>query len=49
MLNDKFEGLEISDANDNNTYIFGRISKYKVVIRCLLDGRYGISLAVVVA
>ncbi|RYC78431.1 hypothetical protein BFJ63_vAg18694 [Fusarium oxysporum f. sp. narcissi] len=49
MLDDEFEGPETSDANDNNTYVFGRISEHKVVIGCLPDGRYGISSAAVVA
>jgi hypothetical protein len=29
MLDDEFEGPETSDANDNNTYVFGRISEQK--------------------
>ncbi|EXK24229.1 hypothetical protein FOMG_19035 [Fusarium oxysporum f. sp. melonis 26406] len=49
MLDDEFEGPETSDANDNNTYVFGRISEHKVAIGCLPDGRYGISSAAVVA
>ncbi|KAH7187139.1 hypothetical protein DER44DRAFT_173741 [Fusarium oxysporum] len=49
MLDDEFEGPETSDANDNNTYVFGRISEHKVVIGCVPDGRYGISSAAVVA
>ncbi|KAJ4122854.1 hypothetical protein NW765_017402 [Fusarium oxysporum] len=49
MLDDEFEGSETSDANDNNTYAFGRISEHNVVIGCLPDGRYGISSAAVVA
>ncbi|KAG7424985.1 putative ankyrin repeat protein [Fusarium oxysporum f. sp. raphani] len=49
MLDDEFEGLEMSDVNDNNTYVFGRISGHNVVIGCLPDGRYGISSAAVVA
>ncbi|KAH7186730.1 nucleoside phosphorylase domain-containing protein [Fusarium oxysporum] len=49
MLDDELEGPETSDANDNNTYVFGRISEHKVVIGCLPDGRYGIRSAAVVA
>ncbi|KAF9772904.1 hypothetical protein IL306_009351 [Fusarium sp. DS 682] len=49
MLDDEFDGPETSDANDNNTYVFGRISDHNVVIGCLPDGRYGISSAAVVA
>ncbi|KAH6997888.1 hypothetical protein BKA56DRAFT_607474 [Ilyonectria sp. MPI-CAGE-AT-0026] len=49
MLDGEFEGLETSDANDNNTYVFGRISDHYVVIGCLPDGRYGISPATAVA
>ncbi|KAH7159331.1 hypothetical protein DER46DRAFT_382893 [Fusarium sp. MPI-SDFR-AT-0072] len=49
MLDDEFEGPETNEANDNNTYMFGRINEHKVVIGCLPDGRYGISSAAVVA
>ncbi|PWI64589.1 hypothetical protein PCL_09519 [Purpureocillium lilacinum] len=49
MLDDEFEGPEASDANDNNTYVFGRICKHNVVIGCLPGGRYGINSAAIVA
>lgn len=49
MLDDEFEGLETNDTNDNNTYVFGRISEHNVVIGCLPGGRYGMSSAAAVA
>lgn len=49
MLDDEFEGPETSEANDNNTYVFGRIHDHNVVIGCLPDGRYGTSSAAIVA
>jgi nucleoside phosphorylase len=49
MLDDEFEGPETSDANDNNTYVFGRIREHNVAIGCLPDGRYGTNSAAAVA
>jgi len=49
MLDHEFDGPETSEANDNNTYVFGRISGHNVVIGCLPDGRYGTSSAASVA
>ncbi|KAL4860490.1 hypothetical protein BDV12DRAFT_204997 [Aspergillus spectabilis] len=49
MLDEEFAGPEISEDNDNNTYIFGRIAKHYVVIGCLPAGRYGTNSAARVA
>jgi hypothetical protein len=49
MLDDEFDGPEASEANDNNTYVFGPIGGHNVVIGCLPDGRYGTSSAASVA
>jgi nucleoside phosphorylase len=49
MLDDEFDGLEVNEVNDNNTYMYGCISGHKVVIGCLPTGRYGISSATSVA
>lgn len=49
MLDDEFDGPETSEANDNNTYVFGRIGGHRVVVGCLPDGRYGTSSATSVA
>jgi nucleoside phosphorylase len=46
---DEFVGLDTSEANDNNTYAFGRIGGHSVVIGCLPEGRYGASSAASVA
>ncbi|OJJ52055.1 hypothetical protein ASPSYDRAFT_63044 [Aspergillus sydowii CBS 593.65] len=49
MLDEEFAGPEISEDNDDNTYIFGRIAKHYVVIGCLPAGRYGTNPAARVA
>ncbi|KAI9037866.1 uncharacterized protein KD926_011569, partial [Aspergillus affinis] len=45
MLDEEFAEPEISDDNDDNTYIYGRIAKHYVVIGCLPAGRYGTNSA----
>ncbi|OQD66310.1 hypothetical protein PENDEC_c049G03708 [Penicillium decumbens] len=49
MLDEEFIGPEISEDNDDNTYVYGRIVKHYVVIGCLPVGRYGTNLAARVA
>ncbi|CAG8891769.1 unnamed protein product, partial [Penicillium egyptiacum] len=49
MLDEEFNGPEISEDNDDNTYVFGRIAKHYVVIGCLPAGRYGTNSAARVA
>lgn len=49
MIDGEFDGAEASEANDNNTYVFGHIGGHNVVIGCLPDGRYGTSSAASVA
>lgn len=49
MLDDEFDGPETAEINDNNTYVFGRVSGHCVVIGCLPHGRYGTSSAASVA
>jgi nucleoside phosphorylase len=49
MLDEEFTGPEISEDNDNNTYVYGRIAKHYVVIGCLPAGRYGTNSAARVA
>jgi hypothetical protein len=49
MLDDEFYGPETSEANDNNTYVFGPVGGHNMVIGCLPDGRYGTSSAASVA
>ncbi|KAL4953945.1 nucleoside phosphorylase domain-containing protein [Aspergillus filifer] len=49
MLDEEFAGPEISEDNDDNTYVFGRIAKHYVVIGCLPAGRYGTNSAARVA
>ncbi|KAJ5666533.1 uncharacterized protein N7477_008981, partial [Penicillium maclennaniae] len=49
MLNEEFDGPEISEDNDNNTYVYGRIAKHYIVIGYLLAGRYSTNLAARVA
>lgn len=41
MLDKEFDGPADIDANDNNTYVFGRIGRHYVVIGCVPEGRYG--------
>jgi nucleoside phosphorylase len=49
MLDEEYDGPEISEDNDDNTYVYGRIAKHYVVIGCLPAGRYGTNLAARVA
>ncbi|KAJ5151402.1 uncharacterized protein N7482_010654 [Penicillium canariense] len=49
MLDEEFNGPEISEDNDDNTYVYGRIAKHYVVIGCLPAGRYGTNSAARVA
>ncbi|KAL4732873.1 hypothetical protein BDV11DRAFT_214852 [Aspergillus similis] len=49
MLDEEFEGPEVSGNNDDNTYCYGRIAKHYVVIGCLPAGRYGTNSAARVA
>ncbi|KAF3312792.1 hypothetical protein TWF173_006825 [Orbilia oligospora] len=49
MLDDEFDGPEINDISDNNTYVFGCINGHNVVIGCLPHGRYGTCAAAIVA
>ena len=49
MLDEEFDGPEANEVNDNNTYMYGRISGHNVVIGCLPTGRYGTSSATSVA
>jgi nucleoside phosphorylase len=49
MLDGEFDGPEASEANDNNTYVFGLIGGHNVVIGCLPNGLYGTSSAASVA
>ncbi|GLI80402.1 hypothetical protein PoHVEF18_008756 [Penicillium ochrochloron] len=41
MLDEQFTGPEISDDNDDHTYIYGRIAKHFVVIACPPASQYG--------
>ncbi|KAF3188341.1 hypothetical protein TWF788_001017 [Orbilia oligospora] len=49
MLDDEFDGPEVNDLRDNNTYVFGCINGHNVVIGCLPHGRYGTCAAAIVA
>jgi nucleoside phosphorylase len=49
MLDEELPGPETIDDKDDNTYVFGRIAKHRVVIVCLPPGRYGESSAARVA
>ncbi|KAJ5916862.1 hypothetical protein N7504_000877 [Penicillium tannophilum] len=49
MLDEEYDGPEISEDNDDNTYVYGRITKHYVVIGCLPAGRYGTNSAARVA
>lgn len=49
MLDEEYGGPEISEDNDDNTYVYGRIAKHYVVIGCLPAGRYGTNSAARVA
>ncbi|KAK6506061.1 hypothetical protein TWF506_010985 [Arthrobotrys conoides] len=49
MLDDEFDGPDITETCDNNTYVFGCINGHNVVIGCLPHGRYGTCAAAIVA
>ncbi|KAJ5419432.1 uncharacterized protein N7487_002982 [Penicillium crustosum] len=49
MLDEEFTGPDMSEANDDNTYVYGRIEKHYVVVGCLPAGRYGTHSAARVA
>jgi nucleoside phosphorylase len=49
MLDDEFDSPDTAEANDNNTYVFGRVDRHNVVVGCLPHGRYGTSSAASVA
>ncbi|GAD98496.1 multiple ankyrin repeats single kh domain protein, putative [Paecilomyces variotii No. 5] len=49
MLDEEFDGPDINETNDNNTYVFGRIGGHYVIIGCLPAGVYGTSSAAAVA
>ncbi|KAJ6437571.1 hypothetical protein O9K51_09777 [Purpureocillium lavendulum] len=49
MLDVEYDGPETTNEHDNNTYVFGRISKHNVIIGCLPGGRYGTNSAATVA
>ncbi|KAJ9300709.1 hypothetical protein DTO271G3_1873 [Paecilomyces variotii] len=49
MLDEEFDGPDINEANDNNTYVFGRIGGHYVIIGCLPAGIYGTNSAAAVA
>lgn len=49
MLDEEFTDVEISEDNDDNTYVYGLIAKHYVVIGCLPAGRYGTNSAARVA
>ncbi|KAJ6437561.1 alpha-1,2-mannosidase subfamily [Purpureocillium lavendulum] len=48
MLDVEYDGPETTNEHDNNTYVFGRISKHNVIIGCLPGGRYGTNSAATV-
>lgn len=41
MPDDEFEGLEVSEMNDKNTYALGRVAGHYVIVGCLPAGVYG--------
>lgn len=49
MLDAEFEGPDTAEVNDNNSYVFGRISEHNVVLGCLPGGQYGTNSAASVA
>ncbi|KAJ5919481.1 hypothetical protein N7454_009316 [Penicillium verhagenii] len=49
MLDEEFDGPKIIEDNDDNTYIYGRVAQYLVVIGCLPAGQYGTNSAARVA
>jgi hypothetical protein len=38
MLDEKYDGPQIRNDNDDNTYVYGRIAKHYVVVGCLPAG-----------
>ncbi|EED20813.1 conserved hypothetical protein [Talaromyces stipitatus ATCC 10500] len=49
MLDENFGILQEQERTDSNTYTLGRIGRHYVVIACLPDRQYGITLATTVA
>jgi Nucleoside phosphorylase len=43
MFDEGFNGPEMMEDNDDNTYIYGRIARHYVVVGCLPAGRYSIN------
>ena len=44
MLDEEHKQVNIKDARDNNSYVFGQIHEHNVVIACLPARVYGPSL-----
>ncbi|ERF72616.1 hypothetical protein EPUS_05670 [Endocarpon pusillum Z07020] len=49
MLDEEHEPLKITDAQDTNSYVLGRVHEHNVVIACLPTGVYGTNAAATVA
>src|SRR5947209_8749469 len=49
MLDKEHKQLQIQDARDNNSYVFGQVHGHNVVIACLPAGVYGTVAAATVA
>ena len=49
MLDEEHEPLRITDAQDSNNYVLGRVHEHNVVIACLPAGLYGTNAAATVA
>jgi nucleoside phosphorylase len=49
ILDEEYPTLPASSPYDYNTYTFGRIGHHKVVVACLLKGKYGLTPAASVA
>ncbi|KAF3927786.1 hypothetical protein ABW20_dc0100698 [Dactylellina cionopaga] len=49
MLDERFVGPDLKKMGDHSTYLFGRVSRHNVVIRCMPTGRYGANSATNVA
>lgn len=49
MLDHEFDGPDVSEGHDDNTYTYGCIGKHLVVVTCFPDGQSGITLAARVA
>jgi nucleoside phosphorylase len=49
MLDTEFEGPEVNEVNDDNTYAFGSVGGHYVVVGCLPAGQYGTNSAACVA